>query len=86
MRPPPLLLRCNRRVMVPEVHFTRDDHSLLDTMGLSPYPVLLDELVGIGVAAQHLDWPRIIGRGGDILVVAGRRVVPVHRSRVSFPQ
>ena len=71
--------------VVPEERYTRDDHSLLDAMGLSPSPVLLDKLFRVGVSAQHLDRPRIIEWDGNILVVAGRRVVAVHL-RVSFPE
>jgi hypothetical protein len=71
--------------MFPVECLTRDNHGLLDAMGLSPAPVLLDELVGVGVPAQHLDGPCIIGRGGDVLVVPSGRVVPLHRRASSHP-
>src|ERR671921_22139 len=77
-------LWCYRWVVFPVENLTRDNHGLLDAVGLSPAPVLLNELVGVGVPAQHFDGPCIIWRSGDVLVDPSCRVVPVHR-RASSP-
>src|SRR5215208_2549255 len=69
----------------PEEHLARNNHGLLDVVGLSPPPVLLDELLGVGVPAQQLNGPCIIGWGGDVLVGPSRRIVPVHRRASSHP-